>query len=183
MEDTSRTLRDGKPPKTAFKILIFSQFRRQVARTDLRRAVEAAVTQVGKDEFAEREIELVVADDETVQELNRTYRGLDETTDVLAFSPKYHGRYQGQGPEPINPRINFPHPNKSEEPLGEVILSYPQARRQAIQATRPIKYELITLTVHGVLHLLGYDHDDPKEEEIMFRLQEQAVAVALGKKQ
>ena len=51
--------------------------------------------------------------------------------------------------------------------LGEVIISYPQAQRQAIKVGHSVKQELALLVAHGVLHLLGYDHGEPQEEVVM----------------
>jgi probable rRNA maturation factor len=110
---------------------------------------------------------LVVADDETVRELNRRYRGLDEVTDVLAFSPHHGGPEEGEGrPRPLEP-VPFPRLESSGEFLGEVIIAYPQAERQAAQLGHSPGQELADLVVHGVLHLLGYDHGDPESESAM----------------
>ena len=70
---------------------------------------------------------------------------------------------------------DFPTLDGQPEELGEVVISYPQALRQARQARRPVAVEVETLVVHGVLHLLGYDHAEPDEEREMFALQEAAL--------
>ena len=66
---------------------------------------------------------------------------------------------------------DFPTLDGQPEELGEVVISYEQAKRQARQARRPVAVEVETLVVHGVLHLLGYDHAEPDEEREMFALQ------------
>jgi probable rRNA maturation factor len=98
------------------------------------------------------ELGVVVTDDETIRELNREYAGDDTPTDVLAFSLR-------EGEEFASP--------DGVLRLGEVIISYPTAQRQAAEADRPVEDEIDHLLVHGVLHLLGYDHAEPAEEERM----------------
>jgi len=98
------------------------------------------------------ELGVVVTDDETIRELNREYAGDDTPTDVLAFSLR-------EGEEFASP--------DGVLRLGEVIISYPTARRQAADAGIPVEREIEHLLVHGVLHLLGYDHAEPQEEDRM----------------
>ncbi len=89
--------------------------------------------------------------DEEIQLLNKDYRAKDEVTDVLAFSYK-----EGRQVE--------------EETLGDVVISVAQAKRQ--MKDRDIQSELAMLIVHGVLHVLGYDHEEPNQAEEMFSLQD-----------
>ena len=114
-------------------------------------------------------IDVVVADDETLTELNRRHRGLDETTDVLSFSLTDHAEYHGrQAPTSDGlEREGFVLPPGEAADLGEVIISYPQAARQAEAAGCTVERELALLLVHGILHLMGYDHAEPDEEESM----------------
>ena len=98
------------------------------------------------------ELGVVITDDETIRELNREYAGDDTPTDVLAFSLR-------EGEEFASP--------DGVVRLGEVIISYPTAQRQAAEADRAVEDEIDHLLVHGVLHLLGYDHAEPAEEERM----------------
>ena len=74
--------------------------------------------------------------------------------------------------EPSSPRPD------SAADLGEVVISYPQAVRQAREAGHPVKRELATLLAHGLLHLLGYDHEDPEDEAEMTARQEALMAEA-----
>ena len=104
------------------------------------------------------DIGLVIASDETVQNLNRSYRGVDASTDVLAFALS----------QPSSDEVeHFAMPPDKILHLGEVIVSYHQAERQAEEQHHPIERELALLVVHGVLHLLGYDHEKPEAEQIM----------------
>jgi probable rRNA maturation factor len=103
------------------------------------------------------EVSLVFTDSETIRQLNRDYRGIDEPTDVLAFymrSQKGTTDYFALPPDGI-------------ARLGEVIISYPQAMEQAREESHPIERELTLLVIHGLLHLLDYDHEEPKEEARM----------------
>ncbi len=103
------------------------------------------------------EMGLVFTDSETVQRLNRDYRGIDGPTDVLAF---YMLPQQGAGADFVSPPDDVTH-------LGEVIISYPKAVEQAKEQGHSTEQELTLLIIHGILHLLGYDHEKPEEEARM----------------
>jgi len=103
------------------------------------------------------EISIVFTNPETVQRLNRDYRGVDEPTDVLAF---YMLPQQESEPSFILPPDGILH-------LGEIIISYPQAVEQARKQRHSSEKELALLIIHGILHLLGYDHEKPEEEAKM----------------
>jgi probable rRNA maturation factor len=96
------------------------------------------------------EVGLVIATGERVRELNRDYLGEDEPTDVLAFSA-----LEEEG------ELSFVQPPDGLFHLGEVIIAYPQAVVQAAEHGHPLQRELAILLIHGLLHLLGYDHDQP----------------------
>jgi len=118
--------------------------------------VETTLIADGVSELVD--IGLVIASDETVQNLNRIYRGVDASTDVLAFALS----------QPSSDEVeHFAMPPDKILHLGEVIVSYHQAERQAEEQHHPIERELALLVVHGVLHLLGYDHEKPEAEQIM----------------
>ena len=126
----------------------------------LRRAVELALVAAGIETPVE--LGLVIADDETVHELNRSYRGVDKTTDVLAFALSESRGSEIEG---------FVTPPDGVNHLGEVIISYPQAERQAKEQRHPLERELALLVAHGMLHLLGYDHERPEDEGKMRSLE------------
>jgi probable rRNA maturation factor len=105
------------------------------------------------------EVSLVFTDSETVKQLNRNYRGVDEPTDVLAF---YMLPQKGSD-------SSFALPPDGVTRLGEVIISYPQAVEQAREQGHATEKELALLVIHGILHLLGYDHEEAKEEIKMRR--------------
>jgi probable rRNA maturation factor len=103
------------------------------------------------------EVSLFFTDSETVQRLNRDYRSVDEPTDVLAF-------YMVSRREADS---SFALPPDGITRLGEVIISYPQAVAQAKEQGHPVERELALLIIHGILHLLGYDHEQAEEEAKM----------------
>ena len=108
------------------------------------------------------ELGLFVVGQEKIQELNSQYLGRDEPTDVLAFAmlPRPSDGAEADVPTFVSPPDGVPH-------LGEVIISYPQAVIQAEENRNSVKREIALLIVHGVLHLLGYDHDSPGPEQEM----------------
>jgi probable rRNA maturation factor len=106
---------------------------------------------------AKSEVGIVVTGQEMVQQLNRNFRGQDEPTDVLAFSV----RDEAEG----LPRFILAPDGLSH--LGEVIISYPQAQVQAEEHGHSLQKELTILLIHGLLHLLGYDHEEADAEKKM----------------
>ncbi len=107
------------------------------------------------------ELGLVITSQERVQQLNRDYRRKDEPTDVLAF---YMLPIQGKTGVDFPP---FVVPPDGISHLGEVVISYPQAVIQAEEHQHSVEKEIIILIIHGLLHLLGYDHDKPELENLM----------------
>jgi probable rRNA maturation factor len=100
------------------------------------------------------EVSVVFVDDGEMRNLNRNYRGMYKSTDVLAF-PMNEGRFAA-----INPEL-----------LGDIVISVPQARRQAETHGHSIERELSILLIHGLLHLFGYDHQNDEEESAMKELE------------
>jgi len=88
-----------------------------------------------------QEVSITFVADRKIRELNLQYRGLDSPTDVLAFSMR-EGEFQE-----INPHL-----------LGDVVISVETAQRQAIEAGHSLEEEIGILLIHGLLHLVGYDH-------------------------
>lgn len=99
------------------------------------------------------QVGLVFTDSDTVRQLNRDYRGLDEPTDVLAFY-----MLPGNGDSRA-----FVQPPDGVTRLGEVIISCPRAVEQAEAHDHSTGRELTLLVIHGILHLLDYDHEEPEE--------------------
>ena len=107
------------------------------------------------------ELGLVVTGQERVQELNRVYRGKDRPTDVLSFG-------MTSAPEETAAEATlFVMPPDGILHLGEVVISYPQAVIQAQEHGHPVNKEMAILIIHGVLHLLEYDHEKPEPARLM----------------
>lgn len=158
------------------KVQIFQDFSESVSPEWID-AVVASVLSIEPDWSSER-VSVVIADDESVADLNREHRGLDETTDVLSFSNRHSGQYYGpdDGREVETDDADFVLPPGLDTDLGEVIVSYPQVCRQAREAGHTAQKELAVMLAHGILHLLGYDHEREDEAAEMFSLQDRAIA-------
>ena len=105
------------------------------------------------------EFSLVITDNVTIQQLNKTYKDEDLPTDVLSFPMSY-------GDED-NESENFIMPPDGIRHLGEVIISSPRALEQSRQYGHDLSTELSILLVHGILHLLGFDHGNTDDMSIM----------------
>lgn len=116
-------------------------------------------------------LSLVLTDDATVHTLNRDYRGVDATTDVLSFAAQDADRGAG-GLQEVPPELA----ELLGAQLGDVIIALPYAARQAARFGNSLDAELRLLTVHGVLHLLGYEHDTAEEEAAMWAAQEEILS-------
>lgn len=127
-------------------------------------ALAAGAARVGLTEHAGRmEVSVLLADDERVRELNRDWRGFDKPTNVLSFAALEDEDVPAEGPIL----------------LGDVIVAFQTTAAEAAESGKTITNHLSHLIVHGVLHLLGYDHEEDDEAEAMERL-EAAVLGALG---
>jgi probable rRNA maturation factor len=103
------------------------------------------------------ELTIVLTDIQEIQTLNREFADTDFPTDVLAFV---------DGSED---------PNSKKIYLGDVIICFPIAEENATRAGHTVEAELALLTIHGVLHLLGFDHDLPHQKEQMWKVQSQVL--------
>lgn len=99
---------------------------------------------------------IVFVGDEEIHEMNREYRGVDRVTDVISFAFEDNN-------DLVYNDIRM---------LGDIFICIPQMKRQATEYGHSEKRELAFLAVHGILHLLGYDHMNEKDEKVMFALQE-----------
>ena len=121
----------------------------------------------------ESALTIVITDDEMVRRLNHRYRDIDAPTDVLSFPAE---------PPPVAPPDEPPYlgaPYLGAPYLGDLIIAYPYALAQAEQEGLDPGDNLALLVVHGTLHLLGFDHDTPKNRATMWAAQE-ATLQALG---
>jgi len=115
----------------------------------LERAAEAAL----KHQSAHGDLSLVMTDDNIMRQMNKDYRGIDSSTDVLSFPASE-----------TDPETGTPY-------LGDILLSIPRAAEQASAIGHPLADEAQLLIVHGVLHLLGHDHAEAEEKEKMWQAQ------------
>ncbi|MGI6609355.1 MAG: rRNA maturation RNase YbeY [Limnochordia bacterium] len=120
-------------------------------------------------DIADAEVSVVLGDDEMLHELNRSWRNVDAPTDVLSFALE-----EQDADEPM-------HELGEGEPrlLGDIVISLPRARSQAAEYGHTLSRELAFLAVHGVLHLLGFDHDEEAERQEM-RAHEEMILSKLG---
>ncbi len=107
------------------------------------------------------EVGLILVDDQYIRSLNKQYRHKDAPTDVLSFS------YLEPGGNGVPPDEEFA--------VGDVYLSVDRARAQAVDAGHSLESEIALLAVHGLLHLLGYDHEQEKKKEIMHKKEREII--------
>ena len=151
---------------------IFAEFREMVSEQWLSRVAQYTFTlevERALEPTRANSVEVVVADDDTVRDLNRRHRGLDECTDVLSFSYSHPGEFYGE--EKLRPvwaeQDSFVLPPGEAVCMGEVVISYPQVLRQAEESNHTPGREMAVVVAHGMLHLLGHDHKEPAEEAAM----------------
>ncbi|MEW9675801.1 rRNA maturation RNase YbeY [Lentibacillus sp. L22] len=125
----------------------------------LQRLLDFAAEQEGIPHEAEVSVSFVSNDE--IQELNRNYRQQDKPTDVISFA--LQETVEGEIPI-VGEDISLT--------LGDIVISMDRAKEQAIDYNHSLQREIGFLTVHGFLHLLGYDHMEKEEEKVMFQKQE-----------
>ena len=133
-------------------ITIADEFRLNIDSSIVERAVETTLDNHSVDKHVS--LSVIRANDERVHELNHKYRGVDAPTDVLSF-PGGHND-----------------PDDGSLYLGDVIVSYPRSQLQAEEHGHPVEDELQFLVIHGILHLLGFDHLSLEEKNRMWSAQE-----------
>jgi len=114
------------------------------------------------------EVSVLLTDDEEIARLNKDYRGIDGPTDVLSFSQIEDGGLAGFADI------------EEEILLGDVVISIDTAQRQASEQGRALDDEIDTLLAHGILHLLGYDHENTEDAMKMFARQEEILSQTGG---
>jgi len=149
-------------------VLISSRLRRR--RLQLSRLQSLTETILRKAGAAGAGLSLMLVGDRFMRRLNRRYRRKDRTTDVLAFPVRKHSAR----PVPRAPRL-------APALLGDVVISLPQAERQAARAGHSLDRELTVLVVHGLLHLLGYDHERSAREARRMSRREALVLRRMGR--
>lgn len=132
-------------------VVVADQFRELLDDQVLCAAAETALQLSGVDDSPSLSIR--ITDDAEIQDLNKRYRGIDKVTDVLSFGD------------------DFDDPDLESRYLGDIVISHPQAEEQANKRGHQTAEEVQLLIIHGVLHLLGYDHEEKANKSQMWSLQ------------
>ncbi len=130
------------------------------ARLLIRKACNATLEYENFEHFAEVDVSIV--DDAIIQEMNKNFRNIDRSTDVLSFPLGQDGLYDTN-------------PETDAVMLGDIVISFEHALYQADLYGHSLERELAFLTVHSMLHLLGYDHENGGLEQTLMREKEEAV--------
>lgn len=150
--------------------LRFHVRRKSGARPDRRRIKAACATALaGEGVSGPVVLTITLVDDDEIRQVNLQHRNIDKATDVLSF-PLID---EADG-APV-----FALPPGVPRELGDVIVSYPRAVAQAEEYGHSVERELAYLIVHGVLHIMGHDHEAPDEQALM-RAREEAAMIAVG---
>lgn len=123
---------------------------------DFTAIIEQALKTLGIEDDVE--VSCVLVDDERIHEINREYRHIDRSTDVISFAMEDNDQFYVEG----MPRT-----------LGDIFISVNHAKKQAEEYGHSLRREMCFLFTHGILHLLGYDHMTDEQEKEMFGLQDQ----------
>lgn len=144
----------------AVRIDIFTSPHYPVSRKVIRKSVEETLGKVGIKSFVQVAISIV--GDRKIRSLNRKFRGQDQPTNVLSFPLNTPGT-----------DLDSTQPTGKNVPLGDVIISYPVARLEAARDNVLVDQMIGRLTVHGMLHLVGFDHEDDFEARQMEKLEDE----------
>lgn len=133
---------------------IFNELDYEINETsDMKKVLKIAIKE---EELNDVEFNVVLVDNNYIHELNKNYRKIDRETDVITFALE------------DNEEVN----EEEHRLLGDIYISVDKAKSQALEYGHSFKREICFLAVHGFLHLLGYDHMNKHDEEIMFSKQE-----------
>jgi len=154
----AKTTSTRKAQGARIDVQIAARYQDAVKPTVLRQAAQAALDRHCIKHHVE--LTIVITGNAQLRSLNRAFREVDAPTDVLSFATDEQPR-----PDTVY--------------LGDVVISYPKAREQAQAGRHPVEAELQLLVVHGVLHLLGHDHNSEAEKNLMWKAQA-AVLKKLG---
>ncbi len=111
--------------------------------------------------YKEYDLSVNFVDDKTIREINKNYRNIDSKTDVISFA--------------MLDNLDIVSQDGSDLDLGDIFISIETAKAQAISINQSTEREILFLFIHGLLHLLGYDHIEKSDEEVMFTLQEEII--------
>jgi probable rRNA maturation factor len=123
----------------------------KIHRRRVREIIKNIIQYLKVDE--KTEISILFTDDKFIKSLNKKYRGINKSTDVLTFNLE-----EGD--------LKFPEVDKNKL-LGDIVVSVETAQRQANNLNHNLEKELMILLIHGLLHLIGYDHEEDRDNKIM----------------
>jgi probable rRNA maturation factor len=131
------------------------------AEAVIHRAI-AAAAEIANADHGEAELAVMLTDDDGIRTLNSNWRGIDKPTNVLSFPA-----LQPTGPVG---------PDDAPRMLGDIAIAYQTTRKEADDEQKPFEHHLSHLAVHGYLHLIGYDHENDADAEIMESLETEILA-------
>lgn len=135
-----------------------------VELTEEEKMIQKLVKEVLKEEKVRNaECNIIFVDNEKIHEINREYRHIDRVTDVISFALE-------------DEMENEPSAQYEMRVLGDIYISVDRAKEQALEYGHSFLREICFLVIHGMLHLLGYDHQTTEDEKIMFQKQEEVLA-------
>lgn len=141
------------------KLIVFNKKKYPINISLINKAVQN-VCNVNKK--IKGEIELIITDNIEIKKINRLWRGINKETDVLAFEWSKSKFYPcGQ--------------------IGQIFISYPKILSQAKEFNVSVREEFLRIFIHGLLHLIGYNHHKKNEAQKMFKIQEQILTVTINK--
>ncbi|HZK43827.1 MAG TPA: rRNA maturation RNase YbeY [Syntrophomonadaceae bacterium] len=148
------------------EIMIINQQSKIAYNKDLQNVINNVIKTLAKlAKLPENtEVSILIVDNSYIQELNLIYRGLNQSTDVLSFAMNELTEDE--------PDLDF---DGEVNVLGDIVLSLEQALEQSKEFNHSLERELGYLVAHGMLHLLGYDHEVPEEQKVMRDLEEKVM--------
>ena len=141
------------------KIEIFNETEKEIK--ELETVEKVLISAIKKENLENIVFNLIIVNNEYIHELNKNYRNIDRETDVITFA--------------LEDEDSIVLPN-SERVLGDIYISIEKAESQALEYGHGLLRELSFLAVHGFYHLLGYDHMNKEDEEVMFKKQEEVLS-------
>ena len=154
--------------------LVFEQFSLQklTLSSIIRKCIQETLRAEGVS--AKCEINVLVTDDKGIQTINRESRNIDRPTDVLSFP-----MFQLEAGNPPKDWFEYEDPETGLVPLGDMCISLERAMAQAQEFGHSVRREVGYLTIHSMLHLLGYDHLDEGEQKRQMRAREETIAAGI----
>ncbi len=137
------------------EIDIFNETNEELDK-ELKKVHEVLIHGLKKLQIDEAIFNVIIVDNDYIHKLNKEYRNIDRETDVITFAL--------EDDKTFNPEVRI---------LGDVYISIDKAKSQSVEYGHSLLRELCFLAVHGMLHLLGYDHMNKDDEKVMFTLQEE----------